>query len=74
MRVTLLVSFDVYATKDDVGNTLKPTRAEASAYVEDAVASWGGQRNPNDPFFEVVNVRVRPSRKPRKSIKEIKRP
>lgn len=59
-RVAVLVSFDL---SDGV------TRDQAADYVCDAVSSWKGSYDPNEPLFDLnhesVRARlVRPSRTP----------
>lgn len=64
-RVAVLVELDVLDTdgvaatdgSDYVGYT--PIRDDAVEYVRDAVKSWGGQRHPTDPFFNIKKVVVR---------------
>ncbi len=46
------------------------TSGEVLDYVEEAIGTWGGQRNPDDPLFhpekvQVINVNFRDGGKPR---------
>ena len=47
-----------FITKDDARGA--PTAADISEYVAEAVATWQGQRSPDDPLMgNVRTVRVR---------------